>query len=95
MQRRWIAPLLCLAFAAGCVVATARPRVAVPSAHAEAAPPRWAHRCVTVEAAFDHSADDAATRVLDELGAKGWQLVTATRAQSSDHTTYCLKRPAS
>lgn len=82
-------------FLVGCAVGGASSQIVVPKANAQedaqeaTQPQRWEQACSHV----GHPRDAAtqATKVVNELGAKGWELIGI--AGDSHTLTACFKRP--
>jgi hypothetical protein len=84
--------LLLGVFFAGCAAEQVASRYAVPPAHAEGPARRWEYAC--------QRADEDITKMANQFGAEGWEMVAAAGAGSGAgwgaHETmvWCFKRPA-
>ncbi len=79
--------LLGTVFLIGCAVGGVASQFVAPPARAGTNPTRWEYYCIQgLEKVIERS---------DQLGAEGWEMVTATAvAGHTDHYyTWCFKRP--
>lgn len=82
--------IVAIVFVVGCATGGVAAQLAVPPVRAGTSPTRWEYNCKEVD---DVSSDGGLTTPLDELGGRGWELVSLLRKELRGEYLACAKRP--